>query len=181
MTVEIKHPKRWVLIGGPFYFAKHKAWLHTIISGILAIATGGISCLIYPFFGEWIIRNAYLGRGWIEMGEDEAAASDYDAVAKFDKLIKSKNKGIISEEEFNQQKNELFGIVPGNVPSTPKPAENSTDIPKEVRYEVWQRDLGRCAHCGDNAGLEFCHIVPLSKGGENIAKNVHLLCEKCYG
>jgi 5-methylcytosine-specific restriction endonuclease McrA len=35
------------------------------------------------------------------------------------------------------------------------------------------------AKCGSREYLEYDHIVPLSKGGSNTARNVELLCEKC--
>jgi hypothetical protein len=111
--IEIKHPKLWTLIFGSFFFAKHRAWFHTIISAILAIFTGGISCIIYTFFGAWIIRNAYIAKGWVEVGDNATVSSDssdYEAVVKFDKLIKSRDKGFITEEEFNRQKKKLFHL-----------------------------------------------------------------------
>lgn len=52
-------------------------------------------------------------------------------------------------------------------------------IPEEVRHEVWRRDGGQCARCGGQERLEFDHIVPLSKGGSNTARNIELLCERC--
>lgn len=55
----------------------------------------------------------------------------------------------------------------------------SRHIPKEVQREVWRRDEGRCVRCGSRLNLEFDHIIPISKGGSNTARNVQLLCEKC--
>jgi HNH endonuclease len=52
-------------------------------------------------------------------------------------------------------------------------------IPERVRHEVWRRDQGRCASCGGRDRLEFDHIVPVSRGGSNTARNVELLCERC--
>jgi hypothetical protein len=52
-------------------------------------------------------------------------------------------------------------------------------IPEKVRIEIWQRDGGKCAKCGSREKLEYDHIVPLSKGGSNTARNIELLCEKC--
>lgn len=52
-------------------------------------------------------------------------------------------------------------------------------IPKPVQREVWRRDQGRCTQCGSNEKLEFDHIVPVTKGGSNTARNVQLLCESC--
>jgi len=52
-------------------------------------------------------------------------------------------------------------------------------IPENVRVEVWRRDGGKCARCGSRERLEYDHIVPVSKGGSNTARNIELLCEKC--
>ena len=52
-------------------------------------------------------------------------------------------------------------------------------IPENVRVEVWRRDSGKCARCDSREKLEYDHIVPISKGGSNTARNIELLCEKC--
>ena len=48
-----------------------------------------------------------------------------------------------------------------------------------VRMFVWQRDGGHCVKCGSQENLEYDHIIPVSKGGSNTARNIQLLCEKC--
>ncbi len=57
---------------------------------------------------------------------------------------------------------------------TPRRLES---IPERVRHEVWRRDQGRCVECGSSERLEFDHIIPLSKGGANTARNIELRCE----
>ncbi len=52
-------------------------------------------------------------------------------------------------------------------------------VPETVRIEVWRRDRGQCSRCGSRENLEYDHIVPLAKGGNNTARNIELLCEKC--
>ena len=54
-----------------------------------------------------------------------------------------------------------------------------TRIPETVRIEVWRRDQGKCAGCESRENLEYDHIVPVSRGGSNTARNVELLCEAC--
>ncbi len=57
--------------------------------------------------------------------------------------------------------------------------ENRDAIPSEVRREVWRRDGGKCVKCGSREKLEYDHIIPVSKGGSNTARNIELLCEAC--
>jgi 5-methylcytosine-specific restriction endonuclease McrA len=52
-------------------------------------------------------------------------------------------------------------------------------IPDDVQILVWNRDGGKCVKCGSQERLEFDHIIPLSKGGSNTARNIQLLCENC--
>lgn len=52
-------------------------------------------------------------------------------------------------------------------------------IPEDVRIFVWRRDEARCVQCGSQKNLEFDHMIPVSKGGGNTARNIQLLCETC--
>jgi len=52
------------LFFGPFYFAYLGIWDSAVVSGILAVCSGGISVLIYPFFAEKIIVQVYQKKGW---------------------------------------------------------------------------------------------------------------------
>ncbi len=52
-------------------------------------------------------------------------------------------------------------------------------ISSAVRREVWRRDGGKCVKCGSRENLEYDHIIPISKGGSNTARNIELLCESC--
>ncbi len=71
----------------------------------------------------------------------------------------------------------------GGPPETP--SEKSRElaglrsISTAVRHEVWRRDEGRCTNCGSRERLEFDHIIPVSRGGSNTARNIELLCEQC--
>jgi len=62
-----------------------------------------------------------------------------------------------------------------------KPEKSSRYIPSHVRREVWRRDQGRCSNpeCESRKNLEYDHIIPLSEGGSNTARNIELLCEEC--
>jgi len=56
-------------------------------------------------------------------------------------------------------------------------------IPVAVRREVWPRDEGRCGFvgedghcCNETRGLEFAHVHPWAKGGDDTTLNVGLRC-----
>jgi hypothetical protein len=72
---------------------------------------------------------------------------------------------------------------PGDAPwpsrGDTRPAVRRQPIPERVRHEVWRRDQGRCVDCGSRERLEFDHIVPISRGGSNTARNLELRCESC--
>ena len=53
-------------------------------------------------------------------------------------------------------------------------------IPSDVRKAVYQRDGGRCVNCG-GTGVEYDHVIPVSKGGGNSVNNIQLLCQECIG
>jgi hypothetical protein len=54
-------------------------------------------------------------------------------------------------------------------------------ISSEVRKNVFERDGGRCQHCGATQDLELVHIIPLGQGGTNTEKNLQVLCAPCIG
>jgi len=58
-------------------------------------------------------------------------------------------------------------------------------ISASIKRTVWQRDQGTCQHlnqttgkiCGSNHLLEFDHIKRFSRGGDDSAQNLRLLCK----
>jgi HNH endonuclease len=53
-------------------------------------------------------------------------------------------------------------------------------IPEHVKAVVFQRDKGTCRQCGYTGEyIEYDHIIPRSKGGQNTVENIQLLCRKC--
>jgi 5-methylcytosine-specific restriction endonuclease McrA len=74
----------------------------------------------------------------------------------------------------------LAGASPtSTAPPPSKPRREP--IPERVRHEVWRRDQGTCVDCGSRDRLEFDHIIPVSRGGANTARNLELRCERCNG
>ena len=115
---------------------------------------------------------------------DISALDEHDPRAKdmmdirdglFIKQIESEERRKLQEKELRRAirrkiiKEEFLG-------ATQSPRE---PIPEEVQHEVWRRDSGKCVKCGSQEKLEFDHIIPVSKGGSNTARNIQILCEKC--
>lgn len=82
-------------------------------------------------------------------------------------------------EEFDKERR-LFEKLKSKFVSPSDTAESFSRprISEPVRVEVWRRDGGKCARCGSRENLEYDHIIPISKGGSNTARNIELLCEK---
>jgi len=82
-------------------------------------------------------------------------------------------------EEFDKERR-LFERLKQKHDSTERGSTRERiRIPEYVRVEVWRRDSGKCTRCDSRENLEYDHIVPLSRGGSNTARNIELLCEKC--
>ncbi len=81
----------------------------------------------------------------------------------------------ILEREIAREADQLASLVVNTVVKS-----NRRDrISETVRSEVWRRDGGKCLRCGSRIRLEFDHIVPVSLGGSDTARNIELLCEAC--
>ena len=55
-------------------------------------------------------------------------------------------------------------------------------IPKRLRFEVLRRDRFRCRYCGAKAPdveLHVDHVIPRSRGGEDVAWNLTAACVPC--
>lgn len=61
---EVTFPGLKTLLFGCFYFAAHGMWGVALISAVLAIITGGISWLVFPFVARQVLRKHYLRKGW---------------------------------------------------------------------------------------------------------------------
>ena len=66
---QVADRRSWLrcLVFGPLYWYYKGIFLHALASLVLAVITGGISWLFYPFFTYSIIRYDYLKKGWIEI------------------------------------------------------------------------------------------------------------------
>lgn len=81
-------------------------------------------------------------------------------------------------EEFDKERKHFERLKHQYETGDKEETRKRTRIPESVRIEVWRRDGGKCAICGSRENLEYDHIIPVSKGGGNTARNIELLCEK---
>jgi len=55
-------------------------------------------------------------------------------------------------------------------------------IRKSIRFEIFKRDQFQCQYCGRKPPivvLEIDHIIPVSKGGDDLQENLITACEEC--
>lgn len=74
---------------------------------------------------------------------------------------------------------DLDTVFIANAGSKKRSRSGGRTISPVVKDLVWNRDGGRCIQCSSTSQLEFCHIIPFSKGGSNTYRNIRLLCGAC--
>lgn len=82
---------------------------------------------------------------------------------------------LLVDAELRRERDELNSLLDGRS----KVNFGRKKLSEIVRMEVWRRDQGKCTKCGSRLRLEFDHIIPVSRGGSDTARNVELLCEAC--
>ncbi len=111
----------------------------------------------------WVFRNKVLKvDGW-------------EAASREEVVTRVTHKVLSEEKAFEKLKADIERFRKmGQVSSAPR-----EPIPEDVRIFVWRRDQGRCVMCGSQERIEFDHIIPLEKGGNNTTRNIQILCETC--
>ena len=56
----------------------------------------------------------------------------------------------------------------------------ATDISNDVRKRVRERDHDRCIFCRSTYNLQLAHIIPRSRGGRGVEKNLVTACAVCH-
>ena len=117
-------------------------------------------------------RNRSLGRNvWLFRHEVYSTEAD---------LTPAEFRALMLEAE-NKRKAKIARAVAldEQVKSMNEAKQLRKPILDDIKVLVWQRDRGQCVRCGSNRNLEFDHIIPVSMGGANTARNLQLLCEAC--
>lgn len=60
-----------------------------------------------------------------------------------------------------------------------KKRKNHPKIPPAMRKQVYERDHYTCRKCGTGDDLTCDHIIPISKGGKTVLRNLQTLCGEC--
>jgi 5-methylcytosine-specific restriction endonuclease McrA len=94
-------------------------------------------------------------------------------------FLNEKEIKLLLDDEIDKEKNQIKNRI--KILMTEEIASESKREPisDEVKIYVWLRDGGKCVKCGSQMNLEYDHIIPISKGGSNTARNIQLLCEEC--
>ena len=104
-------------------------------------------------------------------------------MVKNDKNYGSDKIHLLIFEHIDKERKKFEGLKEKYLTPTSKGGKDTEQdyrkIAEDVRIFVWRRDGGKCVKCGSREKLEYDHIIPVSKGGSNTARNVELLCEKC--
>jgi 5-methylcytosine-specific restriction endonuclease McrA len=59
------------------------------------------------------------------------------------------------------------------------PQNRTRFVPIKLSRQIWQRDQGKCTHCGSEHALQIDHIQPFATGGRTTEENLRLLCRSC--
>ena len=134
-----------------------------------------VLCFIFLI---WSIRNLLLSQ---EERRKQLLKSEQDLRDKVNKHIEAYRE---MKERLRKESEVELGIKSPSSSieediDTIEQERSNRYIPSSVRREVWRRDKGKCVNCGDRKNLEYDHIIPVSEGGSNTARNIELLCEEC--
>jgi len=125
---------------------------------------------------------------WLEVPFRSTREEDYDRFWLFHNCLvitmgifqsDEERSLIVKEVVWKREKRFARLLKLAEVDKSIQRASRREIIPEDVRMFVWQRDQGRCVQCTSKENLEFDHIIPVSKGGANTARNIQLLCERC--
>jgi len=98
---------------------------------------------------------------------------------------KYKKIGLYSEHQHLQRFGKWNNALTAAGLQTHNDGKNPRQVTPRLRYLVMHRDNNRCVLCGatpannPNITLHIDHIIPYSKGGHTVMKNLQTLCSLC--
>lgn len=131
---------------------------------------------------------------WIPSGAYEAKWGTWTkALLAFLERVNSDSRHEDLPSPEDSSNSQVVGVQDGNngqrLSRRSKPeltkGEDQRQIRLGLRYEVLKRDRFRCVLCGVSPAthvgciLHVDHILPYSRGGKTVAKNLRTLCEQC--
>jgi hypothetical protein len=129
-----------------------------------------------PSVGVGILAGRGFARRLTAATKNDLAAERERKIAPYNAIVRAIDKGLLRIQSVKAS----MRIETKTITTQSRaPTTRRRPIPDEVKIFVWQRDGGRCVRCGSRENLEFDHVIPLSAGGSNTARNIQLLCESC--
>lgn len=91
---------------------------------------------------------------------------------------KNREKVISRVAKYHKEYPELTRIYGQNYRAKKK--KNGGELSRNLPQILMKLQNGKCACCKEKlVKYDMDHIIPVSKGGENIDKNIQLLCQSC--
>lgn len=102
---------------------------------------------------------------------------------KFENYLNRLQKYYFDKLNEEEQEQAINDTIISNQIDLKEFADQQIKVLPGIRWQVFQRDNWRCIACGRSAEdgiiLHVDHIIPRSKGGQNILSNYQTLCNIC--
>ncbi|HEX6230287.1 MAG TPA: HNH endonuclease signature motif containing protein [Actinomycetota bacterium] len=125
-------------------------------------------------FGYVTIARRHQVLGTLSLGEWAIRASGHGTAPRFVLEQGLETLWLVNGEWYSADSDltaeEVMTLVRGDA---------TADLDSRVAALVWERDGGRCVHCGALGGLEIEYVVPRALGGGDAPSNFRLLCRNC--
>jgi len=99
-----------------------------------------------------------------------------------------KRTGLNPGKKVNQNKGPKAKVNSGKNQLKEIKRRKNKHVSKSIRYDILKRDKYKCRACGSSPAtnpkviLHVDHIIPYSKGGKTVPRNLQTLCSDCnYG
>ena len=149
-----------------------------LLKRIIAVSSNEGDIVLDPFCGcaTACVAAEHLNRQWVGIDVWEGAH----------KLIKERLTREISNIGESDLFNEKIHIhlkskAPKRTDNDPNPIKlkKRKYVSDEIKEAVYERDNGSCKNCGAKEELQYDHIIPFSKGGNDTIDNLQILCRSC--